>query len=53
MAAGTESCLLGPLTVRCRSTALVVPRGRQQAMPTALLLRANRVVAVDELAEAL
>jgi DNA-binding SARP family transcriptional activator/tetratricopeptide (TPR) repeat protein len=48
-----EFCLLGPLTVRCGGTALAVPRGRQRAVLAALLLRANHVAAVDELAEAL
>jgi DNA-binding SARP family transcriptional activator/tetratricopeptide (TPR) repeat protein len=53
MAAGTKFCLLGPLTVRCGGTALAVPRGRQRAVLAALLLSANHVVSVDELAEAL
>jgi DNA-binding SARP family transcriptional activator len=53
MTAGTEFYLLGPLTVRCGGTALAVPRGRQRAVLAALLLRANHVVSVDELAEAL
>jgi DNA-binding SARP family transcriptional activator/tetratricopeptide (TPR) repeat protein len=48
-----EFCLLGPLTVRRGGTALAVPRGRQRAVLAALLLRANHVAAVDELAEAL
>jgi DNA-binding SARP family transcriptional activator/tetratricopeptide (TPR) repeat protein len=53
MAAGTEFCLLGPLTVRCGGTTLTVPRGRLRAVLAALLLRANHVVSVDELAEVL
>ncbi len=53
MAAGTEFCLLGPLTVRCGGTALTVPRGRVRAVLAALLLRANHVVSLDELAEVL
>ena len=53
MAAGMEFCLLGPLAVRCGGTALAVPRGKQRAVLAALLLRANHVVSVDELAEAL
>jgi DNA-binding SARP family transcriptional activator len=53
MAAGMEFCLLGPLTVRCGDMAVAVPRGRQRAVLAALLLRANHVVPVDELAEAL
>jgi DNA-binding SARP family transcriptional activator/tetratricopeptide (TPR) repeat protein len=48
-----EFCLLGPLTVRCCGAAVAVPRGRQRAVLAALLLRANHVVPVDELAEAL
>jgi len=48
-----EFCLLGPLTVRCGGTALAVPRGRQRAVLATLLLRANHVVPVDDLAEAL
>jgi DNA-binding SARP family transcriptional activator/tetratricopeptide (TPR) repeat protein len=48
-----EFCLLGPLTVRCGGVVLAVPRGRQRTVLAALLLRGNRVVAVDELAEAL
>lgn len=43
-----EFCLLGPLTVRCGGTALTVPRGSQRAVLAALLLRANRVVSVDQ-----
>jgi DNA-binding SARP family transcriptional activator len=53
MAAGTEFGLLGPLTVRCDGTALTIPRGRLRAVLAALLLRANHVVSVDELAEVL
>jgi DNA-binding SARP family transcriptional activator len=53
VAAEVEFCLLGPLTVRCGPTVVAVPRGRQRAVLAALLLRANHVVAVDELAEAL
>ncbi len=53
MATQTEFCLLGPLTVRYGGTALNVPRGRLRAVLAALLLRANRVVSVDELAEVL
>jgi DNA-binding SARP family transcriptional activator/Tfp pilus assembly protein PilF len=53
VAAGTQFCLLGPLTVRCGGTVLAVPRGRQRAVLAALLLRANHVVSVDELAEAM
>jgi DNA-binding SARP family transcriptional activator len=53
MAAPTEFCLLGPLTVRCDGTTLAVPRGRLRAVLAALLLRANHVVSVAELAEVL
>jgi DNA-binding SARP family transcriptional activator/tetratricopeptide (TPR) repeat protein len=48
-----EFCLLGPLTVRRGGMAVAVSRGRQRAVLAALLLRANHVVPVDELAEAL
>jgi DNA-binding SARP family transcriptional activator/Tfp pilus assembly protein PilF len=41
------------MAVRCGGTALAVPRGRQRAVLAALLLRANHVVPLDELAEAL
>jgi DNA-binding SARP family transcriptional activator len=53
MAAGTEFGLLGPLTVRCGDTAVIVPGGKLRAVLAALLLRANHVVSVDELAEVL
>jgi DNA-binding SARP family transcriptional activator len=53
MAAGIEFSLLGPLTVRWGPAAVAVPRGRQRAVLAALLLHANHVVPVDELAEAL
>jgi DNA-binding SARP family transcriptional activator/tetratricopeptide (TPR) repeat protein len=48
-----EFCLLGPLTVRCGGVAVAVPQGRQRAVLAALLLHANHVVPVDELAESL
>jgi DNA-binding SARP family transcriptional activator/Tfp pilus assembly protein PilF len=48
-----EFCLLGPLTVRCGEMVLPVQPGKQRAVLAALLLNANRLVPVDELAEAL
>jgi DNA-binding SARP family transcriptional activator/Flp pilus assembly protein TadD len=53
MAAGTEFCLLGPLIVRCNGRVLAVPRGKQRAVLAALLLQPNRVISLDDLAEAL
>ena len=53
MAAGTEFCLLGPLLVRSGGAAVPVQRGKQQAVLAALLLRAGKVVSLDELAEIL
>jgi DNA-binding SARP family transcriptional activator/tetratricopeptide (TPR) repeat protein len=54
VANGTEFCLLGPLVVR-RDDGAVIPvqAGKQRAVLAALLLNAGRVVAVEELAEAL
>jgi DNA-binding SARP family transcriptional activator len=51
--AETEFSLLGPLLVRCGGVAVPIPPGQQRALLAALLLSAGRVVAVDELAEAL
>jgi hypothetical protein len=48
-----EFGLLGPLMVRAGTLAVPVPRGKQRAVLAALLLRANRVVSLDELAETL
>ena len=48
-----EFSLLGPLIVRCGGEVLPVQRGKQRAVLAALLLRANRVVAVADLADAL
>jgi DNA-binding SARP family transcriptional activator len=48
-----EFCLLGPLTVRRGDTVLSLPAGKQRALLAALLLKANRVVPAEELAEAL
>ena len=48
-----EFGLLGPLVVRSGETVLRVPEGNQRALLAALLLDANRVVPVDDLAEAL
>ena len=48
-----EFRLLGPLEARCDGAVLPVSSGRQRTVLAALLLRANHVVAVDELAEVL
>ncbi len=48
-----EFCLLGPLVVRNGGAVLRVQGGRQRAILAALLLDANRVVPVDDLAEVL
>jgi DNA-binding SARP family transcriptional activator/tetratricopeptide (TPR) repeat protein/transcriptional regulator with XRE-family HTH domain len=48
-----EFRLLGPLEVWCDGRNLPVPSGRQRCVLAMLLLNPNRVVAVDDLAEAL
>ncbi len=48
-----EFCLLGPLAVRCGDAAVPVQAGKQRAVLAALLLNANRVVALEQLAETL
>jgi DNA-binding SARP family transcriptional activator len=48
-----EFCLLGPLVVRSGSTAVKTPSGKQRTVLAALLLKAGRVVSLDELAEVL
>jgi len=48
-----EFLLLGPLIVRRGDEVLPVRRGKQRAVLAALLLQANRIVSVDQLAEAL
>jgi DNA-binding SARP family transcriptional activator/tetratricopeptide (TPR) repeat protein len=48
-----EFGLLGPLVVRCGQAVLPIPRGNQRVLLAVLLLDANRVVAVDAVAEAL
>jgi DNA-binding SARP family transcriptional activator/Tfp pilus assembly protein PilF len=53
VAAELEFCLLGPLLVRRGGAAIPIPSGKQQALLAALLLNANKVVLVDELAEVL
>lgn len=53
MTADVEFCLPGPLLVRCGGVAVPVPPGKQRVLLAALLLSANRMVPVDELAEAL
>ena len=53
MAASTEFLLLGPLVVQADGTPVTVPAAKQRAILAGLLLRANHVVTVDELAEML
>jgi DNA-binding SARP family transcriptional activator/tetratricopeptide (TPR) repeat protein len=48
-----EFGLIGPLVVRCEGAALAVSRGKERTLLAALLLRANEIVLIDELAEAL
>jgi DNA-binding SARP family transcriptional activator/tetratricopeptide (TPR) repeat protein len=48
-----EFCLLGPLAVRRGELVVAVRPGKQRAVLAALLLNANRVVPVGELAETL
>jgi DNA-binding SARP family transcriptional activator len=48
-----EFGLLGPLVVRSGETVLAVPRGKQRVLLAVLLLDANRVVPLDNVAEAL
>src|SRR5262249_2618467 len=50
---GMEFWLLGPLVVRGGGVELRVARGRQRAVLAALLLSANRVVPVEDLADGL
>lgn len=47
-----EFCLLGPLLVRNEGIVVPVPRGKQRVVLTLLLLKANRVVSVEQLSEA-
>jgi DNA-binding SARP family transcriptional activator len=53
MAPQMEFCVLGPLAVRRDGVDVPVSVGKQRAVLAALLLNANRVMPVDELAEAL
>jgi DNA-binding SARP family transcriptional activator/tetratricopeptide (TPR) repeat protein len=48
-----EFGLLGPLVVRSAGSELQVPQGNQRLLLAALLMDANRVVPVDEIAETL
>jgi DNA-binding SARP family transcriptional activator/tetratricopeptide (TPR) repeat protein len=50
---GTEFFLLGPLGVRSDGTPVSIPAAKRRALLAALLLHANHVVPVDELAEVL
>jgi DNA-binding SARP family transcriptional activator len=53
VATGMEFCLLGPLEVRCGGAVIPVPAGKQRAVLAALLLSANRVVPIEDMADAL
>src|SRR5215469_9951104 len=48
-----EFGLLGPLAVRRGGVEVAVPPGKQRVLLAALLLKPNRLVPLDELAEAL
>jgi DNA-binding SARP family transcriptional activator len=48
-----EFGLLGPLAVRCEGAVIAVSRGKERALLASLLLHANEVVLIDDLAEAL
>jgi DNA-binding SARP family transcriptional activator/tetratricopeptide (TPR) repeat protein len=48
-----EFCLLGPLLVRARGAALPALPGKQRVLLATLLLQGNRMVALDQLAEAI
>jgi DNA-binding SARP family transcriptional activator len=50
---GTEFFLLGPLGVRTDGTPVPIPAPKRRALLAALLLRANHVVPVDDLARVL
>ena len=53
VAAESEFCLLGPLSVRRNGAVVPVTAGKQRVVLAALLLSANRVVSLDELNAAL
>jgi DNA-binding SARP family transcriptional activator len=53
MVSTTEFCLLGPLLVRVNGIVKPVQPGKQRAVLATLLLDANRIVSVDELAKTL
>jgi DNA-binding SARP family transcriptional activator len=53
MTVAMEFGLLGPLMVRCNHADVTVSRSRERTVLAALLLRANQVVLVADLAEAL
>jgi DNA-binding SARP family transcriptional activator len=50
---GTQFFLLGPLSVRADGTPVPIAAAKRRALLAALLLRANHVVPVDDLAEVL
>lgn len=51
--AAVQFCLLGPLLVRCDDHMVAIPAAKHRAVLAALLLRAGRVVSLDELTEVL
>jgi DNA-binding SARP family transcriptional activator len=53
MTAEVEFGLLGPLVVRCGGRSVPMPQGKQRGVLVALLLNANRVVTLEELADLL
>jgi DNA-binding SARP family transcriptional activator len=53
MAVAMEFGLLGPLVVRCDGAVIGVSRGKERALLAALLLHANQVVLIGDIAEAL
>ena len=53
MAEEAEFCLLGPLVVRRGGVVVPIPPGKQRVLLAALLLQANRVVGLEELADAI
>src|ERR1700683_2184115 len=53
MVTAMDFCLLGPLAVRCGDRLVPGLPGKQRAVLAALLLNANRVVPLEDLAETL
>jgi DNA-binding SARP family transcriptional activator len=52
-AAVTAFGLLGQVAARCGDVNIAIPAGKQRVLLAALLLRANRIVPCDELADAM